>query len=119
MDNRCGHWSRIAHFEPLVDSRTYSLERFASKVSPYATAAAKARKHHNRLGRGYSFEVVRAKLLPKRSCHKLERATYERRPEGLSMGRMTASFSGAGRSPEAVPRNGPINLGDRTGKIAG
>ena len=44
----------------------------------------------NRLGRGYSFEVLRAKLLLTRSCHKLERTAYERPSSGLSMGRMSS-----------------------------
>jgi transposase len=44
----------------------------------------------NRLGRGYSFEVLRAKLLLTHSCHRMERTTYDRPPSGLSMGRMTS-----------------------------
>jgi transposase len=51
-------------------------------------------KMTNRLGRGYSFEVLRARLLLMHSCHKTEPVPY-RRPAvpmyGLSMAR-TASF---------------------------
>jgi hypothetical protein len=46
----------------------------------------------NRLGLGYSFEVLQAILLLTRSCHKLERTSYARPSEGLSMGRITASL---------------------------
>jgi transposase len=41
----------------------------------------------NRLGRGYSFEVLRAKLLLKHNCHKTEQPVYTR-PYGLSVGRI-------------------------------
>jgi len=71
----------------------------------------------NRLGRGYSFEVLRAKVPLTRSCHELERAAFERMLEGLSMGRMTASLMVRGDLPARF-LGGPINLGDRTRKAA-
>lgn len=43
----------------------------------------------DRMGRGYSFEVLRAKLLLKHSCHKREEAPKRfQRSGGLAMGRM-------------------------------
>ncbi len=46
-------------------------------------------KMTNRLGRGYSFEVLRAKLLLMHSCHKMERPVYVRpEREVRSMGRV-------------------------------
>jgi transposase len=73
--------------------RTEIFTYFDARVTnAYTESFNSLAKMVNRLGRGYSFEVLRAKLLLTKSCHKLERAIYERSTEGLLMGRMTASF---------------------------
>lgn len=71
--------------------RTEIFTYFDTRVTnAYTESFNSLAKMVNRLGRGYSFEVLRAKLLLTRSCHRVERAAYERPSSGLSMGRMTS-----------------------------
>jgi transposase len=73
--------------------RTEIFTYFDTRVTnAYTESFNSLAKMVNRLGRGYSFEVLRAKLLLTRSCHKLERATCARPSDGLSMGRMTGAL---------------------------
>jgi len=71
--------------------RTEIFTYFDTRVTnAYTESFNSLAKMVNRLGRGYSFEVLRAKLLLTRSCHKSVRTAYERPSSGLSMGRMTS-----------------------------
>ena len=95
------------------------LTYFDTRVTNAYTESFNSRaKTVNRLGPGYAFEVPRAKLLQTRSCQKMDRATYERPPEALSIGRMTTSFM---LQEDAPPRSlgvGISTLATELGKLS-
>lgn len=48
----------------------------------------------NRLGRGYSFEALRAKILFTEGVHKIKRPRFERKVPEYTMGRMVSFHTG-------------------------
>ena len=108
------------HYEPIISAwsnwQPFILEYFNHPITnAYTESLNSLIRVMNRLGRGYSFEALRAKILFSKGSHKivLSRPKFERRlddSDGSSMAMFSLSTASQSRETKEEPKNYGVDI---------